>query len=189
VKSVDKVFNGMAKTQKYLGVRIIVVAILVISTLDTLFKTVYISDTLVFNTLLLLFAPLCLEYFLGLNTYSSLSNTTRWLGLISSGLMLFVCFWGYFGKVSIGFNEETHIMNQIYLFGVPILKLIKLNAYFITFIVVFDSLFSFSKREKFYYSMQGTLEQYLEECYSELKKESDFEARAKKFKEDLSSQL
>lgn len=189
MKSVDKVFDGMAKSQKYLGCRIIVVALLVISTLDTVFKTPNISETLVYNTLLLLFAPLFLDYSLGMKTYSGLSNTSRWLGLVSAGLMLFFCFFGYFGKVTINLHNETNLINQIYFFGLPILTLIKVNAYIITFIVVFDSLFSFSKRERYYYSMQGTLEQYLDENYKELKKASNFEEKTKMFKEELSSQL
>lgn len=189
VRSVDKVFNGMSKTQKYLGWRIVMVVLLVISALDTILKTQNISDTLFLNTLLLLFAPLFLEYLLGLNTYSGLSNTSRWAGLISTGFMLGVCFFGYFGKVSISLTEKTSLINQIYFFEIPILILIKIVAYIILGIVVFDSMFSFSKRERYYHSMQSTLEDYLEENYDELKESSSLEHRAKQFKEELTSQL
>ncbi|MEI4770994.1 hypothetical protein WAX74_15330 [Psychrobacillus sp. FJAT-51614] len=187
--SVDKVLDNHSKRQKYLGLRVILIMLLVIFGLDTLYETESINNELFFNTLLLLFAPIFLEYLFGMDTYSGYTNTFRWVGLGISSTFVAVSFLGFMGKVELQLSESLYISELLLFNAIPILAILKTLSYTIIAITFFDYIFTFNKREKYYYKMIKSLEDFLEENYKELKAKGSLESRKNQFKEELLSNL
>lgn len=187
--SIDKVLERHAKRQKYLGLRVIVILLLIIFGLDTLFETRNIDNVMFFNSLLLLFIPLLLEYFLGMDTYSGYTNTFRWLGFIISFVIVAISFLGYMGKVELKLNSSLYVQEILLFNSVPLFTVLKVLSYYIISNTFFDYIFTFNKREIYYYSAMKTIEEFLEEHYDKLKVKGSLDYRKNQFKEELLSNL
>ncbi|MCH4825549.1 hypothetical protein [Planococcus halocryophilus] len=183
--SVDKFFDNHYKRQKYLGLRVVVLLLLVVLNVGELSDTEEVSNTIFFNTIFLLFLPLLIEYLFGMDTYSFFTNVFRWMGLIISAVMVSVCILGFMGEANIVLNDEGYVYEVILLSKLSILFWIKLGAYFISANAFFDYIFTFNKREKKYYNMIDDTEIFLEDNFKELKKNVSFESRKSQIREKL----
>ncbi|WP_416825504.1 hypothetical protein [Ectobacillus polymachus] len=186
--SVDKVLENHSKRQKYLGIRVLVIFLLVVFGLDSLYKTENISNITFFNTMLLLFLPLFVEYLYGMDTYSGFTNTFRWIGLCVCALFVLVSFFGYMGK-DVLINDNKSYVIELLVFHLPILSFLKFLSYYIIANTFFDYLFTFNQREKIYYNMIKDLEDFLEDNYKELKAKGSLEFRKNQFKKEILSDL
>ncbi|MEK4346727.1 hypothetical protein [Paenibacillus sp. FSL P4-0184] len=186
MKSIDDIRKNLAKRQKYLSIRVVVVALLVVFGLDGLYTTSSISDTVVLNTLMLFTLPLLLEYYLGMDSYSGYTNFFRWSGFFLHLTLFSVCIVGYMGTITLGYSNNE-LLASITLFGglyIPVI-FIKILSYLSMVITIFDFIFTFNSREMFYLNAQEDVEKSIETNYQKYKDEQSFEKRSQRFKSKI----
>ncbi|WP_394542156.1 hypothetical protein [Priestia aryabhattai] len=182
--SVDSVLKAHSKKQKYLGLRMIVIFLLVYFGLEGNYTTENINTVMFLNTIMLLFAPLFLEYLFGMDTYSGYTNTFRWIGLITSIFFIAVCILGLMGKVELIYNNSG-LVGKLMIFNVIPIKIfwLKIITYTVPTNAFFDYVFTFNKREIYFYKMTNDLEEFLEQNYEKLKDKGSLESRKNEYKE------
>ncbi|MDB5055196.1 MAG: hypothetical protein JWM44_3246 [Bacilli bacterium] len=189
MKSIDEISKSWAKKQKYLGWRILLIFLLTYFGLEGLYNTENISKALFLNTTLLFSLPLLLEYFKGMDTYSSYTSFFRWIGLILNGFIVLNCFLGHMGTITVTCDVTTHFLKYITVFGLNVSPIAILCITWLMIpLSIMDFIFSFNKREVYFLNAHDEISGFIEENYGDFVKESTPDARKEHFKKQFTAQ-
>ena len=110
----------LTKRGKYLGLRLFMVLELAyFGVYKGMLVTENVTPNLFLNTLLLFYLPLFVEYLFGFDTYSSITNKIKYVGLFFSGIGSVFCVLGFMDDLEVGLNLTNHLV-QFTIFGSPL---------------------------------------------------------------------
>lgn len=182
--SIDELRDKHSKRQKYLLLRVITIFLLIVFGLNTIYYTPNISPIIFFNTLILLFLPLFVEYFIGMDTYSSYTNTFRWIGFIISLLFLGMCVLGFMGNGVLNLSDKEKLVQEVVILNFFTLKIsvLKVLTYIMMGNCLLDYVFTFNDRELHYYKALKGFEENFNKKYEVIKKVETLEKRTLRYK-------
>jgi len=184
IPSIEEVFRKFYKRQCYLGIRMFILSLLIIFTYNPVFETENVDKTLFLNTTLMLALPILIDYCFGFDTYSSLTNASRWVGFFISGIIVACCFISYMGGIN--FLFESEFLGGFSIFGWEIdIFYWKLFIWILPFIAIFDWIFSLSPREVEFYKLHNKLDKDILESLQKAKEELKFSERVEKEKQKI----
>lgn len=172
-------------------IRIFVVIMLVLFGLRGIYNTEGLSNTLFLNTLFLFSIPFLLEYFKGMDTYSGYTSAFRWAGFILNGIIISICVTGYFGEITLYYDERTNFLNKFSLFGVINIDLlvIKIITGIAIFLSICDFIFTFNKRELYFLNAMDEVNAFIQDKFNEYASESTPDSRKEHFKKQILAQV